>query len=795
MPEQQIVFYSYAHEDEALRDELDKHLRLLQNRGIITTWYDRQVPSGAVRSEEINRYLSTATLILLLISSDYLASERCNLEMQRAIELQKAGSARVIPVLLRSVDWHEAPFAFLQCVPHDGKPVTEWDNRDAAFRNVAQSIRLILERQDRSSPHRDLQETSPTSSQDRRRLLKRVRTSWIEGVFENSIHHAALISLGLQERTDALDNPWHLIAQESKLPPRPLPSGTRIIDVYEQADGDLLILGEPGAGKTTLLLELTRELLNRAEQDVSYPMPVVLNLSSWAERRLPLADWLVEELRVRYQVPRPLSREWVANERLLLLLDGFDEVKEEVRPGCLTALDTYHQEHETVPLVLCSRSTEYFAQEQRLHLQYAVMIQRLEAGQIEDYLVQAGAQMKPLRDALHEDEALYDLARTPLILSILVLAYQGQAEDELQLLQGTLEAKRQQVFATYVQRMLRRRAAEKRYSAEETIHYLSWLARQMRVHNHTEFYLEYMQPDWLPTRKLLLIYRAMLLLPIVIINILIFLLFQWLLVGSIILPSLLVIGFLFVLYIVLFVVYGDTPWALHTYTVLSSRWGGPKTPDGIQFRESLTWSWQRAKRAGKLGLWIGLIFGIAIGLAVGLSAWIYTQSYVSSFDSWLSLLLILLAILVVFGLFIPICYLLIGGWSNKQLDKEMRIYPNIGVQRSKRYALRVGLIAALITGLLSSLFFEAVFGQLFYSVETGTCFALLIGAFTALGYGGDALFRHYLLRFLLWRAKLIPWDYIRFLDYAAERIFLRRVGGEYIFIHRLLLDYFAALDA
>jgi len=50
------------------------------------------------------------------------------------------------------------------------------------------------------------------------------------------------------------------------------------------------------------------------------------------------------------------------------------------------------------------------------------------------------------------------------------------------------------------------------------------------------------------------------------------------------------------------------------------------------------------------------------------------------------------------------------------------------------------------------------------------------------------------VRFLLWRAGAVPWHYVQFLDYAAERILLRKVGGGYIFIHRLLLDYFASLE-
>ena len=71
---------------------------------------------------------------------------------------------------------------------------------------------------------------------------------------------------------------------------------------------------------------------------------------------------------------------------------------------------------------------------------------------------------------------------------------------------------------------------------------------------------------------------------------------------------------------------------------------------------------------------------------------------------------------------------------------------------------------------------------------------MLAGVLVGLLKGGLASFRHYVLRFLLWRSKSIPWNYSRFLDFAAEHILLRKVGGGYIFVHRLLLEYFASLD-
>src|SRR2546421_9745171 len=100
-----IVFYSYAHEDESLRNELEKHLSLLQRRGIITTWHDRKIVPGTDWAYAIDSHLNEATIILLLVSPDFMASDYCySIEMDRALKRHQAGKARVIPIILRSVD-------------------------------------------------------------------------------------------------------------------------------------------------------------------------------------------------------------------------------------------------------------------------------------------------------------------------------------------------------------------------------------------------------------------------------------------------------------------------------------------------------------------------------------------------------------------------------------------------------------------------------------------------------------------------------------------------------------------
>jgi len=140
------VFFSYSHEDEGLRDELSNHLAMLQRQEVITAWHDRRIGAGKEWGKEIDEHLNTADIILLLVSSAFLASDYCyNVEMKTAMKRHDDGEARVIPVILRPVDWKGAPFGKLHSLPTDASPVTGWQNRDEAFRDVALGIRVVAE--------------------------------------------------------------------------------------------------------------------------------------------------------------------------------------------------------------------------------------------------------------------------------------------------------------------------------------------------------------------------------------------------------------------------------------------------------------------------------------------------------------------------------------------------------------------------------------------------------------------------------------------------------------------------
>lgn len=141
------VFFSYAHADEAMRDQIEKQLSTLKRQGVIETWHDRHIRAGDESAQAIDDHINSDRIILLLVSPDFIASDYCyEIEMQRAMERHEAGDATVIPVILRVCDWHSTPFGKLQAVPRDGKAIKQWPDIDEAMLQVAKAVRQAAER-------------------------------------------------------------------------------------------------------------------------------------------------------------------------------------------------------------------------------------------------------------------------------------------------------------------------------------------------------------------------------------------------------------------------------------------------------------------------------------------------------------------------------------------------------------------------------------------------------------------------------------------------------------------------
>lgn len=147
------LFYSYAHEDEKLRADLERHLKILQHRGLIQPWHDRAIVPGALWDAEIAQQLLQADLVLLLLSSYFMGSDYImGVELKTALRRAAEGSATVVPILLRpldldgldSADLPMAPLLQRQGLPRDLKAVTSWRQREEAWVNVSKGLRSTV---------------------------------------------------------------------------------------------------------------------------------------------------------------------------------------------------------------------------------------------------------------------------------------------------------------------------------------------------------------------------------------------------------------------------------------------------------------------------------------------------------------------------------------------------------------------------------------------------------------------------------------------------------------------------
>jgi DNA polymerase III delta prime subunit len=678
---------------------------------------------------------------------------------------------------------------------------------------------------------------SNPASRNRRAMIEKVWAIWITGVLQPSLPEDILLELGLTEQPAMVTRALDLLVQPD-LADRVLTPGTRLIEVFDRLDRALLILGAPGTGKTTLLLTLARDLLQRAAQDQAQPIPVVFPLSSWAAQRRPMALWLVDELQQRYDVPRTIGQAWVDADQVLPLLDGLDEVQAEHRVACADAINTFRQEHGLLPLAVCSRITEYEALAVRLRLQGAVVVQPLTRPQVDSYLAQVGQPVAAVRAALQEDPLLWELLDTPLMLTVVTLAYAGQPVEGLRTGE-TLAERQQSLFTTYVNRMVQRRSAVTCYPRPQTEHWLAWLARQMTQHSQTVFYLERLQPDWLPVGR------------------------HWLSTQGARLLAGLVGGLLAGLVGGLVTMLADTLAASLTGSLMEAlmevligaligivagysreitpietvRWSWPKF-----FSETLLPS-RRSLRSGLgillgtalcfgviLGLLVGETTGLGAGLGAGLSGALFAGlgiKLVASLGALLGTVLFAgllvgmdaelgarlgasltvglasgLTVGLVFGLTVGLVYKLYAGLVAGLSGGEIatKTIPNEGIHRSIWVAVSSGLVSGLgvtlVVGLVNGLgvtLSAAPSDTLSSALAAGISYGSLVGLATGLKYGGRACLQHLVLRLSLWYYDFTPRRYVDFLDYAAERLFLRKVGGGYIFIHRLLQDHFATM--
>ncbi|MGB3713944.1 MAG: NACHT domain-containing protein [Candidatus Promineifilaceae bacterium] len=676
-------------------------------------------------------------------------------------------------------------------------------------------------------------------------LLDKVNHFWVEGVLEHSVRDGSLIDLKWRSRDESIEQPWAEIVSSAAYDNLDVTDATSIGSVFENTDRALLILGDPGAGKTTILLILAKDLIARARKDQSQPIPVVLNLVSWEATRRPLADWIEDELTAKYQIPRQLGRSWLESDQLVLLLDGFDEVRDRRRLECAEEINRFRETHGLTGIAVCSRTERYEASSINLKLGAAILLEPLTSDQVDEYLVAAGPRLVALRATIQKDRSLQEMTHSPLMLSVMGAAYSDvsgiqviheskssinvRTQDKIEYERGLDQNRRRRLFDAYVRKMFERYGGDPAYPSRRTEMYLSWLARKLPQHNMSLFLIEQMQPSWLPTlrwRRTYILSHGLIVGFVAGIILWLFLalieqrnsqlatglfgpiadyvaipsgtvIFLFLVFGNILLGLVssaisgfymerydrselegsdedrlkwqrigitgLIIGLLTV---IVLLPMGRPQLAFSwgfaesvVYVIVARYVHGQSFDRDIRVVESISWSWHHALEGVLVGLVVGIITELlGARMAEGVITGITTSVFV-------------------LGAF------LLGGMRGRRVEEKSR--PNEGILLSLRNAVVAALFMGPVLGVLVLIYYDWIAGLITAVIMVLIVFSL---------FGGSTVTKHLLLRLILRREGCTPWRYARFLDHTSRLVFLRKVGGGYIFLHRYLQEYFAGLQ-
>ncbi|MCA9999108.1 MAG: NACHT domain-containing protein, partial [Anaerolineales bacterium] len=695
-----------------------------------------------------------------------------------------------------------------------------------------------LRQQGLTAPETEADPPATTPRRDRTDLLlmDNIETAWINGVLKTALRQ----TIDLRLTRDG-GQPANLVYHRPQGLDRPLINGGggRLSRLFAAADGSLLILGAPGSGKTITLLQLLDELLQQARADHTAPIPLLFNLSSFANFRHAdkgdFVDWLADQAYHQYRLKRETTRQRLASSDFVLLLDGLDEVAnaDGQREACVAAINTFRQ---TAPcgLVVCSRITDYRPLHQRLESLHTLLLQPLGNGQIDGFLAALDSpQRQAMQQRVADDWRLREVLRSPLLLNLYPQVFAALGDDH-RLVQSprldqsaeSVEDHRQQLFAAYVETVfadsprpserVEEVPTETVGTSGQSLRWLTFLASRMQQVGSSVFFIEELQPTWLPERlngRYRVGYGALLGL--------IFGLIQGLSAG-------LIVGF--------FGLNGlfhglDQGWrvglsssicgAIATWltTKVQRSWlqtiaggviffglvslmnfgligvvnyglgmtvsiGIASCTSIIQLREKVQFlrpSMARIQHYGKQGVGYGLIFGLISGLISGALDNLRSIPRGSLSEG--------LSVGLSIGLTIGLGAFLLAFLDNPLVDKQP--LSRNGIRTSLRNALLMTLLTALLFG-FPSWFIDQWLRA--YSFIISIVIDNLL-PFTFTWFGGLAWCQHWALRRLLRRQGWLPWRLAAWLDDMVARGLLRRVGGGYIFIHRSLLDYFANLDS
>ena len=588
------------------------------------------------------------------------------------------------------------------------------------------------------------------------RLLERVERAWIKGVLERSLYQEARLELGM-DKTITAPHPWEAVSVCPDSEPEPVQPGTPLSIVFDQLDQATLILRAARKRKTTTMLELLRELLAQARADTNAVIPVFLPLASWALKQEPLAEWIQREVSERYQVPIRYVKAWLEAEQLAPLLDGLDEVAAGHREECVLAINTFRREHGTVPIAVCSRELDYQRLQTRLTLYGALIIQPLSRVEVERFLDRPDSLFADAQAALASEPGLWDLIDTPLVLSIMILAFRDPISPGV-LSGATRKQRLERLFTIYVRTMLGHRRTG-RQRPESVVRRLAFLAGQLQITEQTVYNPDLLSRLSLPLRRWEGLVEVVASLGWVIINSLSF--------GA--------IGAAYyglgggITGVCVGVLCGSEPHARTDSVTLAAHEASFALDEDSHLTDEilrtdlafLDYQWMRFLRGSYIRIfpqrigwrerqqWVGLVIRnfhcSARAVWTSLFAGFITVLFLTPIQNFLLVMtyggITALAGITVVG-FLPLLSEVIRYLPRRSLRWE---FPSPGVRAALRLGVTVGIILSVVFGIMAGLL-VALQTTPYNSVRFGTIVAACVALFTLGSVGGFALFEQTLIR-------------------------------------------------
>ncbi|VXD11614.1 conserved hypothetical protein [Planktothrix serta PCC 8927] len=342
--------------------------------------------------------------------------------------------------------------------------------------------------------------SSRTQLQNRQKLLLQIQNE-VKQYRLQSLHRAVLTYLAQETPPLKMRRTWDVELKVSHHPSVRLTADTGIIQVFDRLNGRLLILGSPGSGKTTTLVGLAKVLVGRARTDAEEPLPVLLNLLTWKNQNQGIIDWIIEQLQIKYGIAVSVSQDWIQQLQILPLLDGLDELPLNKQVQCVQQINQLlNGDISPLHLVICANVISYQKLPERLDLNGAIFLRPLTSQQIQDYLI--NSRSRELWQNIETDEPLLKLAKVPLYLTMMTLAY-----EEILIMSwkhlNSFEEQRQYLFNAYIRRQLNQDIHPSEYpqgkapKIESFRRWLGWLATRLKTDELTEFSIKKIPIHWL----------------------------------------------------------------------------------------------------------------------------------------------------------------------------------------------------------------------------------------------------------------------------------------------------------